>query len=273
MKIDGQGKVHIAYVDIFAALAGYATNATGSWVNETIMSSVTSKDVDLALGSDGQPRVAIISDFGGLIYAVRTDSGWTTASTVPEIPLCYIYGFDVDLWLAPDDTPHMLASFAYVTYAPPANGSYAIFYYTYSLDTWTGVPVTVGYEVSAAIDSLSKPRFAYMQYSIEGQYPFQWAEEQPMYQTGLLGTPEPFGSLEGRVNSLVLDPQDMPHMSYFENGLYYAHRTDSAWVIDPVDVHGDYSDAGTNASVALDHQGQKRFAYQAETALYFTIVP
>jgi hypothetical protein len=69
----------------------------------------------------------------------------------------------------------------------------------------------------------------------------------------------------GMYNSLALDSQGNPHISYYDNtngNLKYARWTGSAWEIETVDSGGD---VGMYNSLALDSQGNPHISYYDET--------
>jgi hypothetical protein len=108
LQIDAEGTPHIAFYNQTSQLAGtvqYATRVAREWQIEDI---ATLDDVELgmlgarritslALGSDGEPRVAF-SDRSSLSYAVRDAGGWTVEEIVSagSLPLGQLVSLKID---------------------------------------------------------------------------------------------------------------------------------------------------------------------------------
>ena len=113
LQIDGQGIPHIAFFEEGGASTGvvrYASRVDGEWQIEDI---ATLDDVELgmlgarritslALGSDGEPRVAF-SDRSSLFYAVHDADGWAVEEVVSaaSLPLGQLVSLKVDAANAP----------------------------------------------------------------------------------------------------------------------------------------------------------------------------
>ncbi len=113
LQIDAQGTPHIAFYEEIGASTGvvqYASRVNGEWQIEEI---ATLDDVELgmlgarritslALGSDGEPRVAF-SDRSSLFYAVHDADGWTVEEVVSaaSLPLGQLVSLKVDAANAP----------------------------------------------------------------------------------------------------------------------------------------------------------------------------
>jgi hypothetical protein len=72
----------------------------------------------------------------------------------------------------------------------------------------------------------------------------------------------------GQFNSIALDSQGNPHVSYFElisANLRYARKQDGAWVVEVAD--GSASSVGWHSAIALDADDQPHIAYQDQTAI------
>ncbi len=108
LQIEAQGTPHIAFYQEIGAGTGivqYASRVDGGWQIEDI---ATLDDVELgmqgarritslALGSDGEPRVAF-SDRSSLFYAVHDADGWTVDEVVSadSLPLGQLVSLKVD---------------------------------------------------------------------------------------------------------------------------------------------------------------------------------
>jgi hypothetical protein len=81
VKADSNGKAHIAYSDLTADDINYATNASGSWVIESIFSSGGTPTPiwnSLVLDSNNNAHISFYdSDADDLIYMNNTTSPWT----------------------------------------------------------------------------------------------------------------------------------------------------------------------------------------------------
>lgn len=113
LQIDAQGTPHIAFykeIDASTGVVQYASRVDGEWQIEEI---ATLDDVELgmlgarritslALGSDGEPRVAF-SDRSSLFYAVHDADGWAVEEVVSaaSLPLGQLVSLKVDAANAP----------------------------------------------------------------------------------------------------------------------------------------------------------------------------
>lgn len=92
LGVDANGKLFIAYEGPRGAHQGcahgysagmrLATNASGSWVRTTVSTNAFDTAPALALGADGQPRIAFMRVGVGIEYTRRTGSGWTGLSFI-----------------------------------------------------------------------------------------------------------------------------------------------------------------------------------------------
>ncbi len=94
LGIDGRGKLFIAYERPRGAHQGcghgysggmrLATNASGSWIRTTVSTNANDVAPALALGADGQPRIAFMRAGVGIEFTRRTGSGWTPLSFIGD---------------------------------------------------------------------------------------------------------------------------------------------------------------------------------------------
>jgi hypothetical protein len=128
LQIDAQGTPHIAFYNQVGALTGvvqYASRTDGVWQIEDI---ATLDDVELgmqgarriaslALGADGEPRVAF-SDRSNLFYATHTEDEWAVQEvvTATSLPLGQLVSLKVDS----TDAPHI--AYYEVTALSPLSG-------------------------------------------------------------------------------------------------------------------------------------------------------
>jgi hypothetical protein len=91
IAVDGNDKVHISYLDETNGNLKYATDASGSWVTETVASTgTTGLYTSIAVSSDGIPCITYYYDRGSsnydLWYAVKPFAAWLTKEMVVGAP-------------------------------------------------------------------------------------------------------------------------------------------------------------------------------------------
>ena len=86
LKVDANGKVHIAYVS-FLTGAGiyYATDVTGTWVTEEIMAGDFGNGPSLALDANGAAHIGFASG-AEIYYATNATGTWITTSVAATQP-------------------------------------------------------------------------------------------------------------------------------------------------------------------------------------------
>jgi hypothetical protein len=123
------------------------------WTIETVGSSAGSLRTGLALGSDGEPRVAHYDADNALVFAKRDASGWTretVATPTPELR-------DVSLALDADGRPHI----AFLA-ADPDDVRYAVLDGAgWAVETVADT-VNLPASVALAVDTSGSPRVAFL---------------------------------------------------------------------------------------------------------------
>jgi hypothetical protein len=249
LALDSKGNPHIIYQEAPANFLNYASWNSSRWdIQRTPLSLYPNSYFSLALDSNNNPHVSFELD-NNLMYARSISANWRTQIVDQE-------SGRNSLVLDANGNPHI--SYFHrnaLTYT-------ALKYASWTGTTWITRNVDLGTfasEPSLALDSLGSPHMSYfadsgLKYaSLNGT---NWRTQ----------TIEPINlDLDSSIeagnqawsNSLVLDANDNPHISYFEYGhLKYAVWTGSGWNIETVDPNG-----GFDCSLALDSSGNPCISY------------
>jgi hypothetical protein len=199
LALDADDHLHLAYFD--GNEVAYAHFDGSSWVVEVVgaeFEDVSEGDgISLALGSDGEPRVAYYAfRSGSIVFGRRTAAGWQL-ETVPGDSL----DSPVSLALDAADSPHI----AHLR-------SQTVRYLTRGPGGWTSEPVA-DFAVSAlglslALDAQGTPHIAF------GESGLHYARrEGGSWETELV---DASNTALGDAASLVLDADGVPHIAYYD---------------------------------------------------------
>ena len=219
LALDSQNKVHISYYDEINSDLKYATNATGSWVKETVDN--TGPHTSLALDSQDKVHISYYDDTNDdLKYATNTTGSWVTET----VDNTYV-GISTSLAIDSQDKVHISYDNLY-----PAYPYFGIWYATNATGSWVrGVlemavaSVDAGSAISLALDSQGK---VHISYNGGDLYDF-YNDDGLKYTTNATGswvTETVYGV--SSYNSLAIDSQDKVHISYKGYGLKYASQCD-----------------------------------------------
>jgi hypothetical protein len=255
LALDAAGHPHLAYGGDFLY---YAYHDGTAWRTETVDDSGgVGYSAALALDAAGRPHVAYYDATGaGIRYAYHDGTRWRIQA---------VDGGRVDgtLSLALDAAGH-----PHLTYAEALSSTEAHLKYAY-LDGagWHFQVIEgagwLGWHSSLALDSQDRPHVTYYvanqdNYFNDLRYAYY---DGTAWITTTVDTGAP-GDITGWYNSLALDAQDRPHVSYYDYdraALRYAYFDGAAWELETVDNTGDPGWYGT--SLALDAQGHPRISY------------
>lgn len=125
-------------------------------------------------------------------------------------------------------------------------------------------PGNTGRFTSLALDEAGNPRITYLDDSLG--YPLMYAAKNDGVWS--------FDQIDqfGTYNSLVLDTQQVPHVSYFnqaDGDLKYAVKNGVGWILETVDALGTVT--GVHNSLALDAAGIPHIAYLSDGSLKYAV--
>jgi hypothetical protein len=250
LAVDSLDQPHVAYCDDSDAELIYMASDGTSWYSETVATD-WSADPSLALDTTGRPHIVFWSS--GLNYAVRDGGTWNSESL--GIP-----GY----WatLAVDGNDHAHVAFPYSAY---------LHYVHNDGPSWQEEIVDQAAHAepysSLAFDGQGTP---YVSFFIHVQASPQYWQLKVAHYDGTAWQSEVVTTgREGAENSLALDANGYPHISYAscdythnECDLGYTCFDGTAWQSLIVDAAGD---VGGHNALAVDAAGHPHIAYSDAT--------
>ena len=246
---DSNNNLHIVYEDDPNNSLKYATNASGSWQNETVDSSVLVTDSYCSITIDSNDNVHISYLGGGeLRYATNGSGSWNseTVDTAGQI------GRYTSIATDSNDTIH-------ISYYDDTNKN--LKYATGTYENWDTETVDsadtdeVGRSTSIAVDSSNTVHISY----------YDDTNGALKYATGTYEdwNTETVDSSGGFHTSIAVDSGNNVHISYHaSNDLQYATGTAGSWSIETLDSSGW---VGRYTSLAVDSNDNVHISYSQAT--------
>ncbi len=254
LAVDREGNPHISFC--YYAEVTYAYRDALGWHSQTVgpCTSFQPPYTSIALDRQGYPHLCYeggYADFtrGDLMYAYEDAAGWHVEHATQESGN---EGSDCSLALDANDRPHIAYHDNLVS---SSEGSLR---YAYKDGTgwhveWLGVN---GVQPDIAIDSHGNVRMSYVGLRGDvGWHQLSYAHKDASgWHTVDLDT----SSGSGDSNSLALDTEDHPRISYYRgpDKLGYAYQNAAGWHLDTLD-----SGIGRYTSLALDRQDKTHIGY------------
>ena len=244
LAVDAEGAAHVSFSELGGTHLFYATDATGAWTTRTVGNGgADNVRSAIGVGAAGEVFIAYGQEGSGGLRLATYDGTWTYEDVDPTLNA----GFDLDLATDGDGNPRI----AYFVYNPAFND---LRYAARNGDTWDIEEVDtegmVGNYPSLALAADGTPHITYylqkdfwlgtlgyIRYAYRG--PDGWEVETVR------------GSHMAGYNRLVLDSQDRPHLTCYNDGIgrhEYGWRTAAGWRVHPVDMDTNHMIAG----LALD---------------------
>jgi hypothetical protein len=248
LALDSGGQPHVTYVTWdWKYWVKYARRTSGGWQTEVVDDTTSvAPGTSLALDSAGRPRVAYKRTSSVLCFAVRGDSHWELQEVLNT------QGFDgfVALVLDSGDNPRIVTA-----------TSQGIQYLRWDGSNWSALRVGEGTSTSPSLvlDHSGSPHLVY---SVGMGYYSPWRLSYGALSGSnwTIQTVDEYGDA-GLFNSLAVDNNGYPHISYFERAyqdLKYARWTGSVWEISTIDSEGE---TGLWNALAIDPGGHPHVAY------------
>ena len=283
--VDSSNKAHISYYDDTNYDLKYATNASGSWAKQTLISQSTAGHYK-SIALDSLDKVHISYNSGGeLRYTTNASGSWVTedpaaGSDKNSIAVdssgkvhistfgcgnnCVQYSTNVSgAWVTQAiDTTNQnggssiaVDSSDNVHIAYVSANEFVLKYATNASGSWVTETVgSGGWSVSIAVDSSGNVHIS------------NWDNNTRLkYITNSSGSwvaePVDNDAYVGGSNSIAVDSSDHVHISYYDgsNGdLKYATNAYGSWVTESVDSSGN---VGQNSSIAVDSSDIVHISY------------
>jgi hypothetical protein len=259
IKVDAQGNVHLAYT-IEGDHAKYAFRdlATGHWWITDLdkQASFTS----LALDAQGNPHICYTQRT--MRYAHWDGRIWQKEEISPGAGAIAYY---CSVGVAPDQTPHVTwyqertaqdTNYLHMRYAVLRDGQWLA--KTIDWDAQTGKWHTM------VIDQQGRPHLSFDAF-VSGQLKYAYLNGDDWVITPVDSRAASQQPGRGMGNCLVLTPQGLAMISYFEEGAlkYAKQKEDGRWSIETLaSVSPSPSWAGYRSVQALDSKGQPHIVYE-----------
>ena len=270
IAVDSSDKVHISYLyglsyDDDNDLK-YATNASGSWVTETVDNGVEGWSTSIAVDSSDKVHISYHDESTrNLKYATNASGSWVTETVVDS---SYNLGAYSSIAVDSSDKVHISYrcpyyppyvsddEYTYLKYATNASGSWVT-------ETAGYKYIYVDYFTSIAVDSSDKVHISYTR--TDWEY-FSTSTSYLEYATNASGswvteTVDNSGNVS-RSTSVAIDSSDNVHISYYDytnNDLKYATNASGSWITETMDSRGE------NTSIALDSLDNVHISYYDST--------
>ena len=236
LAIDGQGNLHIAYLEANSPGLRYASRVGGEWQVQTL----DGISDPFGMGLDNQGYAHFCHADGGLAYTYQDVSGWHTTVVDPD-------GSSYSCYIAVDsqDYPHI------IYYSSPFHGEG--WRYTYQDTAGWHTSYLGYYDFTACALALDEQDYAHI-LSIGGILTYVYQDGSGWGSTVLESGLFNYGAL-------ALDANGYAHASYYDvigGDLKYAHQDASGWYTDTVDTEGD---PGKYTAIAVDAQGYPHISY------------
>ena len=261
IAIDSGQNIHVVYVTNEAALIyGFRPAASKKWFTTQILSSThVTHNIFPRIVADryNQPHVCVA--IGTLEYITFRNEKWTNQEIDPNSG---VLSYHCSVGVSSDGSPHVVwyheflpggQQFAHARHADLENGIWVV----RSIDG--GIS---GKWNSLVVDAQGIPHVSYSQWEGGGDVRYAtwngkgWDIEALPRTKG-----EP--AYRGFDNSLALDRDGRPHISFLEEGsLRYAERRDGKWKLEKVDDLGSNFDFYLgNTALLLDSNGTPHILY------------
>ena len=302
LALDSSGNPHIAYYDTINSDLKYAHKTESGWDIQTIDSDgYVGFTTSIVLDANGNPHIAYNSQYPNYVlkYASWTGSAWNiqivdNTTRIGDYPsLALDINGNPHISYAEFEYPSRLKyakwtgaawetqcltidSVHYTSLAVDSQGfphiSYAgrsvnLFYTRLTESGWQTETIDSDYDAgkfnSLALDSNDNPHISYYAQNIQALKYVYLSENG--WVTNIVESRPDINAAEGWTfvyNSIALDSNDNPHISYFgyhDGILRYAKSSAGQWSIQMVDKAGR---AGLYSSLALDKSGNPHISYQ-----------
>jgi chitodextrinase len=253
IAVDSTDKAHVSYYENISVGPSqwigelrYATNASGSWIADTIDSpGYEGGSTSIALDSTDNVHISfIVYPLGGLKYTTNASGIWLTETIDTNVNV-------IDSSIAIDSENNV-----HISYNANAN----LKYITNALGVWASqnlysIGVVTSGSTSIALDSTDNVHISFLDYT-NGDLKY-FTDSSGSW---VVNTIDSVGDL-GVYSSIAVDAADNVHISYYDstNGdLKYATNTSGIWVTDIVDSQGD---VGEFTSIAVDSAHNVHISY------------
>jgi len=245
IAVDGSGALHVVYRNSKATRLVYLTNRTGAWVQETVESSDYVSGADLALGPDDAPHLCYNREENGLVYAVRSATGWSSeivyqkalsdcAIAVGEEGYVHLFGATVT------DSYQPIA--VYVTNWSGSWENYRI------MQLANGGLVSGGFNCfDVAVDAEGIAHFALVHWTYILEATDYFVSYMTFENSMLKKWSNPTGSGITKI-TLLLDDDEGAHLFYGSPNLHEWTNAGGSWADTTLEPSGRYASAAQDAS-------------------------
>ncbi|MBU1704061.1 MAG: Ig-like domain-containing protein, partial [Nanoarchaeota archaeon] len=264
IAVDSNNKVHMCYKGLSDQDLKYVTNASGSWVTETISSNAynNASTPSIAVDSNGYAHVCYLDTARALKYATNSSGAWVTeGGTFPDLsPVSY-------LSIAVDSSGKVHIACA----GDESNSSRSLKYIRNASGNWSTATIdsVYVYGTSIALDSNDEVHISYG----------DTTNHAVKYTTENVGRTWPKEIVDDLNNlipigvSMSLDSNDKAHISYgvsSPNSRKYATNMSGGWITEALPQgFADTSGNKANASLGVDSNNKVHISYCYQNSLKY----
>ena len=277
MATDANGKVHVSYIsDNYEGDLLYATNRTGNWVSETLISSGNIQSHAIAIDKNGDAHIVYgDGDYGHqeLMYITNTSGDWSTPVIVePNALEC------VSVCIKSDSENNIHIS--YMT-SPWSNGS--LYYLKNTTGSWSSEMIEQNSYNSSSfdLDTSGYAHFSYYNMSMGSGITYRTNSPDGIWKNAVAVEDDwQGGQLESLITDIAVDLESKPQISYVgaepawgNEDTKYAYLEGGQWydtIIDDGKFYGSFNvidtDLNSKAHIVYNYltTSEIRYATNAE---------
>jgi len=262
LAADRQGNLHVSYISHPGGVTyGFRPAGSSHWFT-MLLGKADDGYTRIALDDQGNPSVCF-NAFEMFSYSRFQDGQWISQQVAADSgPI----SFSCSVAIGPDGTPHL----AWYQYKDRDRSDYLHIKYAALRDgVWLARTIDFDGETgkwnSMVLDAQGNPHLAYSCWGLgELKYAYWNGKSWVVTAVDSRQYSKTSGN-RGMANSLVLGPDGLPRISYFEEHiLKYAHRQGNTWKIEIVDTLSPLVGvgwAGPLSSLVLDRRGTPHIFY------------
>lgn len=252
--VDNNGKLHICYTEGLLFELYYRTNASGNWVNTTVVTG-DAYNFSLARNNAGHNYIAYSKTSDNRVF-LATDATGSWTSEIIDTPQSGSVT-STDIVIDSHGSIHLVYSNWFDMF------TIELVYVTNSTGSWQRTVLaargTIGWQPAIALDNSDHVHVSYTDLHAGSQ------EATVLYQNNVAGTwstPVVVDTSQGSYSSIAVDRSNSKvHIAYRHDKLKYAMNAYGYWLTTTVDDNIGTNFMWTNTSLKLNNSGKACISY------------